>query len=117
ATSVEGGGRRINEVRNMTERFAPPAANPDLTPHSQRPSATDAKSASILARLRLGLKWLREFFEAAPAAGASLVLSLIAGLLIAMPDQMRESLRILGESWLRIVAFLIATLLASLTAW
>jgi hypothetical protein len=98
----------------MSEGSAPPASR-DLSPHVTRPAGTPPRS--VIASLRARLEWIREFFTPAPVAGASLVLSLIAGLLLAVPDQMRESLRILGESWLRIIAFLAATLLASLTAW
>ncbi|HEV7388714.1 MAG TPA: hypothetical protein VGN73_08890 [Gemmatimonadaceae bacterium] len=72
---------------------------------------------SSLARVSTWLNWLREFFHVAPVAGASIVPSLIAGLLIAFPDQMRESIRILAESWLRIIAFVFFTLISSLTAW
>src|SRR5258705_9520548 len=101
----------------MAEQSARVASEPRDDPRSNLLQTVVRTAKAFFAKAARWLAWVREFFHTAPVAGASIVPSLLAGLLIAFPDQMRESIRILAESWLRMVVFVIATLIASLTAW
>jgi hypothetical protein len=87
-----------------------------LTPYSDQTSWR-GKLSSWLGAVQRFLEAVRAFFKPALVSGPSLVIGLVAGLLLVGPDQMRESIRVLGEAKLRVTMFLASAILASLTSW